>query len=541
MRISKSRLRNVVRSQLLLETKKENLRKSRREEVRRMKKAAKLAVDALAQSGEIEEKDLKRVQRAAKRYGRAYKKLARKSMRADKSDKKVANTKAVVAARVLGKIKTEFPDLDEKIIDIIADWSALDAASEIVAEMEKEDSDDLYTDEELSKMMKGGSKDDDLYSDEELSKMMKGGTKKEKVKILVRDSSDSYEYAWEPPGYPKDAWYARKKGSEEDAKWHSVMKWDATVAKLEKEFSDEKSGSAVAESIISRGDLRNIIYEVISADQPEGEDKLEGDPSTNKELKKATRKEQRQARRKWIADDREEAKKLKKAAKDAIDRIERDHPEWKKSPKWKRLKRIARQFVRADKKWRKAWQASVKASNKRILKPNDKRKFKEQTDVARMKATMQLRSYLREQIPGLADEMYEIMGDWAVAEEQEKKVADTSTADETGAGSPSDTSTASTKKPEEDDDGESHPGAGRYDAEGVEIFNRGKGWDYSIQDDVWHTRKSGTDGRWISLAASKWADTRNKLDGYFPGALAESTKLNRLDVRKIIRKEIRRK
>ena len=54
--------------------------------------------------------------------------------------------------------------------------------------------------------------------------------------------------------------------------------------------------------------------------------------------------------------------------------------------------------------------------------------------------------------------------------------------------------------------------------ESVYEYPHDRKWEYTVKDEMWHTRKKGTDGRWISLSATKFAKSRGNLDKEFPDA-----------------------
>jgi len=60
--------------------------------------------------------------------------------------------------------------------------------------------------------------------------------------------------------------------------------------------------------------------------------------------------------------------------------------------------------------------------------------------------------------------------------------------------------------------------AGQQVARGDQIYNYGDNYEYTVKEEMWHTRKKGSQGRWISLAAAKYAPSRGNLDTKFPDA-----------------------
>jgi hypothetical protein len=213
---------------------------------------------------------------------------------------------------------------------------------------------------------------------------------------------------------------------------------------------------------------------------------------------------------------------------------------------WRKYKKAARKFLRADKKFQDSWNKLKIKSLKRVMNPNEKRKLKEQIAYIKMKSKISLRNHLLDAIPEeISKEVYDLIWEWADADRDEENIDSIEVEVTSGTDSaPSEEEGVEEEESSEettDDDSQK-----RYDikkallALGDGFFDRGKGWEYFPIDDVWHTRKSGTDGRWISLAGSKWDEVRKNLDGYFPEALNESVDISVSDIRKIIRKKIRR-
>jgi len=67
-------------------------------------------------------------------------------------------------------------------------------------------------------------------------------------------------------------------------------------------------------------------------------------------------------------------------------------------------------------------------------------------------------------------------------------------------------------------DVESGEGAPRQVARGEQVYDFGDNYEYTVKEEMWHTRKKGSQGGWISLAAAKYAPSRGNLDTKFPDA-----------------------